>query len=116
VAVEFDARFFKRELPFYGGLGGIMLGHANGDVGREFVQDGDTLVQALAGDGREFEFDHIEPGGVFGGVMHLKVGGQYAGLGGGQVLAENGVGMGVEVFFAPRRFFQPVGSGRPGPA
>lgn len=73
----------------------------------KFCQGGDTLVQALAGDGREFEFDHIEPRGIFGGVMHLEAGGQRPGLSGGQVLVENGIGVGVEVILHQHSFLRP---------
>lgn len=97
MAVEFDAGFFKRELPFYGGLRRITLGYASGNMDREFGQGRDALVQALAGDSGEFEFDHVEPGGIFWRVMHLKAGSQGAGLGRRQVLVEDGVGVGVEV-------------------
>ena len=63
----------------------------------QFVLRGDALVQALAGDGRELEFDHVEPGGIFWRVMDLEVGGQRAGLGGGQMLVKDSVSVGVEV-------------------
>ena len=97
MSVEFGAGFFQGELPFYGGPRCITLSYASGDVGGEFVLRGDALAQALASDGREFELDHIEPGGVFRGVMHLEAGGQGAGMHCGQVLGKNGVGMRVEV-------------------
>ena len=97
MAVEFDTGFFQGELPFHRCLGRIPLGHASGEVGGEFLQGGDALVQALAGDGREFKLDHVEPGGILGGVMDLETGRQRAGLGRGQVLVEDGVGVGVEV-------------------
>ena len=42
----------------------------------QFVLRGDALVQALAGDGRELEFDHVAPGRVFGRVIDLEAGGQ----------------------------------------
>ena len=85
VAVKFGAGFGQRKLPVDRGAGSVALGHADGDVGREFFQGGDALVQALAGDGGEFEFDHVEPGGVFGRVMHLEAGREGAGLGRRQV-------------------------------
>lgn len=75
MAVEFDTRFFQGELPLHGGPRRMALGHAGSDMSREFVQGGDALVQALAGDGREFKFDHIEPRGVFGRVVDLEAGG-----------------------------------------
>jgi len=53
MAAEFDARFFQGELPSYRGPRRIALGHTDGDMSREFVEGGDALVQALAGDGRE---------------------------------------------------------------
>lgn len=105
MAVEFDARFIKRELPFHRGPRRITLGHARGDMGGEFVEGEDALVQALAGDSREFEFDHIELGGIFGCVMNLEAGGQGAGLGGGQMLIEDGIGMRVEVILHEHDFF-----------
>lgn len=54
-------------------------------------------MQALASDGQEFEFDHIEPGSIFGGIVYHEAGGQRPGLSGGQVLVKNGIGMGVKV-------------------
>ena len=63
----------------------------------QFILRGNALVQALAGDGREFEFDHIEPGSIFGRVMDLEAGGQHADLGGRQVLVKDGIGVGVQV-------------------
>ena len=97
MAVKFAACFFQRELPLYRGPGGIALGHARGDVGREFLLGGNALVQAPAGNGREFAFDHVEPGRILRRVMHLEARGQGPGLLGGQVLVEDGVGVGVEV-------------------
>ena len=70
---------------------------ASGHVGGEFFERGDALVQALAGDSREFELDHVEPGGIFGRVVHIEARGQGAGLGGRQVLVEDCVGVGVRV-------------------
>jgi hypothetical protein len=80
VAVEFDAGFSQGELPFYRGSGCMPLSHASSHVGNELLQGGDALVQALAGDGRQFEFDHVEPGCIFRGVMDLEPGGQGARL------------------------------------
>ena len=113
MAVEFSAGLFEGKLPFDGGAGGVALRHAGGHVGGEFFQGGNALVQALAGDGREFELDHVEPGGVFGRVVHLEARGQGAGLGGGQVLVEDGVGMGVQVVLHEHDFLRPrVGGGQ----
>ena len=76
MSVEFDAGFFEDELPSYGGPHCIAFSHASGDLAGEFVLRGDALVQALTGDSRAFEFDHVEPRSVFRGVMHLEAGGQ----------------------------------------
>ena len=57
VPVEFGAGFCEGELPLDRGPDGVAFGHAGGHVGGEFVLGGDALVQALAGDNREFEFD-----------------------------------------------------------
>ena len=84
MAVEFGAGLFEGKLPADGGAGGVALRHAGGHVGGEFFQGGDALVQALAGDGREVELDHIEPGGVFRGVVHLEARGQGAASGAGR--------------------------------
>ena len=66
MSVEFDAGFGQRTLPVDGGAGGVALRHAGGHVGGEFFQGRNALVQALAGDCREFELDHVEPGGILG--------------------------------------------------
>ena len=102
--VELDAGFGQRQLPVNGGLSGVALGHASGQVGGEFLASRDALVQVLAGDGRELKFDHIEPGGIFGRVVHLKAGGQRAGGGRGQML-KDGISMHVEVILHEHDFF-----------
>jgi len=104
VSVKFDAGFFEGKLPVDGGLGGVALGYASRDVGRELGKGGDTLVQALADNGRELKLDHVEPGRVFGRVVHLKARGQRPGFGGGQVLIEDGIGVGVEVILHEHDF------------
>ena len=95
--VKFDSGLIEGKLPADGGAGGVALRHAGGHVGGEFFGRGDALVQALADDSRAFEFDRVEPGGIFGRVVHLEARGQGAGFGGGQVLVEDGVGVGIAV-------------------
>jgi hypothetical protein len=51
MAVKFDAGFGQGKLPANGSLSGAALGHAGGDVGGEFVQGGEALMQTMAGDG-----------------------------------------------------------------
>ena len=81
----------------------------------QFVLRGDALVQALAGDGGAFELNHVEPGGIFGRVMDLEAGRQRAGLGGGQVLVKDGVGVGVAVVLDQHDFLGPWVGGGQGP-
>lgn len=104
MSAEFNAGLVKGKLPVGGSLAGVALGYAGGNLGREFVQGGDALVQVLAGDSREFEFDHIEPGGVFGRVVHLEAGSQGAGFGRLQMLVKDGIGVGVEVILHQHDF------------
>ena len=87
----------ERELPLDGRSPDVPLRHTGFDVRGQLVLGGNALVQTLTGDGRAFEFDHVEPGGAFGRVMHLEAGRQRAGLGGGQGLVKDGIGVGVEV-------------------
>ena len=116
MSVEFDAGSGQRKLPVYRGTSGVALGHTGCYISREFFERGDALVQALAGDGREFEFNHVEPGSIFGRVVHLvhfEAGGQSSGLSSGQVLVEDGVGVGVEVVLDQRDFLgSRVGGGQ----
>ena len=63
----------------YRGAGGVAPGHAGGYVGRELLQGRNALVQALAGDGGEFEFDHVERPG--GGLGRAALRGQAQGFG-----------------------------------
>jgi hypothetical protein len=79
-----------------GSLRRVTLGYAGGNVGREFGEGGDALMQTLAGDSRELKLHHVKSGGVFGRVMHLEAGGQRPGLSGRQVLVEDSIGVGVE--------------------
>lgn len=52
VAVESNTGLFEDKLLFDGGTGGVALCHAGGHVAGEFFERADSLVQALAGDGR----------------------------------------------------------------
>ena len=97
MAVEFGAGLFEDKLPIDGRLPGVALRHTGVNMSSEFVLGGDALVQALAGDGRELDLDHVESGGTFGRVVHLEACVQGVGLGGGQVLVKDGVGVGVTV-------------------
>ena len=89
-----------------GSAGRVALGHTSSHVGREFVLGGHALVQALAGDGRAFGFDRVKPGGILGRIMHLEALGQRVGPGGGQVLVEDGIGVGVEVVLDQHDFLR----------
>ena len=74
MAGEFVAGLVEGELPVNGRTPGVTLGHTGLYVRTQLVLRGDALVAALSSDGREFEFDHVEPGGVFGRIVNLEAG------------------------------------------
>ena len=57
----------------------------------------DAAVQALAGQGGEFDLGDVEPGAVLGGVVDLQALGEGVGLGRFECLVERADGVGVEV-------------------
>ena len=73
---EFDAGVGGGELPVdlaLVGVGGVLPG---GEFGVEGVEVGDAPVEALAGQGGEFDLGDVEPGAVSGGVVDLQALGQ----------------------------------------
>ena len=63
---EFDAGVSGGELPVdlaLVGVGGVLPG---GEFGVEDVKVGDAAVEALAGQGGEFDLGDVEPGAVSG--------------------------------------------------
>ena len=63
---EFDAGVGSGELPVdlsVVGVGGVLPG---GEFGVEGVDVGDAPVEALAGEGGEFDLGDVEPGAVAG--------------------------------------------------
>ncbi len=53
---EFDAGVLGRELPVHGSAQGIALAHPGLDLGPQRGRAGDAPVQALRGQGAEFDF------------------------------------------------------------
>ena len=105
MSVEFDSGLAEGKLLADGAAGGVAPRHAGGHMGGEFFERGNAPVQALAGDGRAFEFDHVELGRVFRRVVDLEARGQRASLGRGQVLVKGGIGVGIEAVLHEHDFF-----------
>ena len=73
---EFDAGVGGGELPVDLALLGVCGLLPGGEFGVEGVDVGDAPVEALSGEGGEFDLGDVEPGAVPGGVVDLQALGQ----------------------------------------
>ena len=71
--LEFGASLLGSETPLHGGFRFIPLTFPRRDLllNRSFIRQ--PSFQALASEHGEFNFYHIEPTAVFGGVMKLQM-------------------------------------------
>src|SRR3954447_2204463 len=78
---EFDAGVAGGEVPVDLSLVGVGGGLPGGEFGVEDVPVGDAAVEALSGQGGQFDLGDVEPGPVLGGVVDLESLGQGERLG-----------------------------------
>jgi len=78
---EFDAGVGGGELPVDLAAVGVGLALPGGELGVEGVEVVDAAVEALPGQGGEFDLGDVEPGAVSGGVVDLQPLGQRERLG-----------------------------------
>jgi hypothetical protein len=76
------------------GVGGLLPG---GEFGVEGVDVGDAPVEALSGQGGQFDLGDVEPGAVPGGVVDLQPLCQRERRGGCEGVVEGADAVGVEV-------------------
>ncbi len=79
--VKLDAGVGGGELPVNLALVGVGLALPGGELGVEGVEVLDAAVEALPGQGGEFDLGDVEPRAVFGGVVDLQPLGQRERLG-----------------------------------
>ena len=89
---ELDAGVAGGELPVNLSLVGIDRVLPGGEFAVEDVEVGDPPVQALPGQGGEFDLGDVEPGAVFRGVVDLQPGREAVRLGRLERLVQGGCG------------------------
>ena len=94
---ESGASVVGGEVPVDLALVGVGRVLAGGEFGVEDVEVIDAAVEALAGQGGEFDLGDVEPGPVFGGVVELRALREGERPLRGECLVERGDGVGVEV-------------------
>ena len=67
------------------------------EFGLQGVEIWDAAVEALSGEGSEFNFGHVEPRAVFWGMVYFEAGQQAAGLFRFERLVECGRLVGIEI-------------------
>src|SRR4029077_19327426 len=85
---HFGACLFGCEHPVDASSGCISLSLPSGDFGLELFRIIDATIEALAAQHADLDFHHVEPAGVFGGVVELEAAQDASGFGGRESVIE----------------------------